>query len=181
MKLISKRFLVKAGNHKPTIIPIKLWWGNKEFHFESTIIEGWYKPEELNDVDGVSKIRGVTFGIHAEKPFGKIPIIKNLVNSFTIGCKPNIKEGVWDIYYRIDQRGVESQFKVMTVKNYMTFKTKIKVTKGFIEVTSGTTYFTTPMVIKMNTPRFGYLLNTYFGGKSVAPKDFITNTNVLIR
>lgn len=128
--------------------------------------------------NGINKLIGYSNIIHAEKPFGKIPIVKNYVNSLIIGWKYNPSTDKVDIYNYTDERGVEKREKL---------NISIAVNKGFFV----SFYFLDGMLcydiivpnfdlgineyqthkIRLTKPRIGYRLFPYFGGKKPAPNE----------
>lgn len=181
MKVIEVKYFVAKGKHKANPRPKHFWFNKRTFDIELSIDSGWYREDELNDVDGVSKIKGITFGIHFEKPLGKVPIIKNLINSILIGCKASIVEGVWELWVRGDNRGKEFQYKVGHVEQGKRFKVIFTRRKGYVNMLLILPNMTTNHKFEMNTLPFGYLLNTYFGGRSYAVRNFVTWTKTIIR
>lgn len=107
---------------------------------------------------------GLSFGIHAEKPFGKIPLVKNLVNSIVIGWKPNSNcKNLFDLYIITDNRGVEVRYP------WIMATTANKVNYGRIERWGGEIYIQLNglgQTFKLNDIGFGYYLDFYHGGKS---------------
>ncbi len=161
-------YKINKGEHvsKPRVK--KLWFGKDEFAFTFVLGEDCWYPEGSIEHDGINKVCGVSFGIHAEQPFGKIPFLKEFVNSVVVGWRPdyNIKNA-FRINIINDNRGVETRpsFPISVVAG-KTNTVRIKRYRGAIHLSIngvGKYYY-------MNTPSFGYYLGFYHGGKSPAPQ-----------
>jgi hypothetical protein len=165
-----RTYIVRKGHHKSRWIP-KFWFNKKIFNFSFSIEKGWYSAANEEDT-GISKIFGVASSIHAERFIGKIPIIKNLVNSIVIGWYPSLKEGKYDIYIISDNKGIEKRNIVLSCVEGETVKVRIKFNSIHAYVTFNDIY-TIPILCKYN--RIGYYLFPYFGGKNKAYTDYIVN------
>lgn len=156
-----KEYTIKRNKHTSRPRLIRPYIFRKGIEFEFVLDKSnWYPSIEH---DGINKICGISFGIHAEQPFGKIPIIKNLVNSCIVGWRPDFdNEGWFRINIINDNRGVETRpLWLMRVKADEVNKVRIEKTDGgcFLTLNDGIRFF------PMNTPNFGYLLGYYHGGK----------------
>ncbi len=181
MRTIIAKYFIPKGSHKATDRNISFWTFNKEIEIEFEIESGWYRKDELNNKEGVSKIKGFSMGIHAEKPFGKIPIIKQLVNSMLIGCKAAPEDNVWEIWVRGDSKGKEFQYKVGHLQEGRKAKAIFILRKGYVNFLLFLPTMTTNHRFEMNTIPFGYLLGSYFGGHSVAVRNFVTYTKTILK
>ncbi len=176
--MYEQEFIVVKGKHKCKPRPIRLWCNKKKFTFYFTIKKGWYRKDEIKH-SGVSKLGGVAYGIHAEKPFGKIPIIKNLVNSTIVGSRPDFtRHNRFNIYLINDNRGVETRPLIYNVAMHEEFKVTFFREKGRVRVVINDRIHN---IYPMNPLPFGYYLHTYFGGKSPAVRDFIVKLKRLVK
>lgn len=164
-----KTYTIKKGQHKATPRRPKFWLGKKQWTFKFVLTESCWYPEGTIAIEGISKVCGLSFGIHAEDPFGKCKLTKWLVNSLVMGWRPNYeKKNYFELYVINDDRGKETRplltrswaankecvVKVIKQKNGVTFK--IGEVGHFYP---------------MNTLPFGYYLGFYHGGKCTAPQD----------
>jgi hypothetical protein len=164
-----KTYTIHKGKHssKPRIL--KAWLNRNTFEFEFILSHNCWYPEGSIEHDGINKVCGVSFGIHAEKPFGKIPLVKNLVNSIIVGWRPNYEcKNLFRVNIINDNRGVETRplwidGVIAEKKNKVTI-TRVK--KGVNIKINGLSKF-----FPMNSLPFGYILGFYHGGKSPAPQD----------
>ena len=172
-------FLLKKGKHPSTPRKFKIYACTTEFEWNITFSkECWYERNQV-EFSGVNKLRGVTFGIHGEKPFGQWNLTKWLVNSALLGWQPQFndinKENI-NLYLYYDINGVESReiFKTVKIEENFKIKYSIKDDGVYIVVNDEDTYYLMPTKTWL---KIGYHLHPYFGGKSTSPQDMVVTIN----
>ena len=163
-----KLYTIKKGRHYSTPRRFGMWVCKREFNFKFMLFESCWYPNGSIPIEGISKIVGVSFGIHAEKPFGKIPVVREFVNSCVLGFEPCYEHrNKFKLYAINDNRGVETRpfFRMIEAKKL--YECKIKIVEGGVEMSIENSKIKLPM----NTWKFGYHLGFYHGGRSVAPQD----------
>jgi hypothetical protein len=169
------KILLKKGKHYASPRKIKLHLCKKEFKWEFKLSKDcWYEPTDV-EFAGINKLRGLTFGIHNEDPFGKWKLTKWLVNSVLIGWQPdfndvNKKRILLYLYY--DVNGIETREYFDSVDIEQTFRIKFIIKDDGVHIRFNKNTEYTSYHVPTNTKfRLGYHLYPYFGGKSVAPHD----------
>lgn len=168
-------FLLKKGKHSSTPRKFRIYACTTKFEWNVKFSrECWYEKEKV-EFTGVNKIRGVSFGIHHEKPWGKWKLTKWLVNSALIGWQPQFndleKEKI-SLYLYYDVNGIEYReiFKTVKVDEEFKITYTIKDDGVYININDESTQY------RMRTKtwlRLGYHLFPYFGGQSTAPHDMV--------
>ena len=169
-----KTFEIKKGHHRSSGHFIRPTVGkfNHDFAimFDPTC---WYDYRKLEH-QGINKLIGFSRFIHAEKPFGKIPVVKNFVNSYIVGWRPELSGGI-RLYKYWDYRGVEhreqSNVVIPTSVTYSIFFRENVYKGNRIISVSGEDmkdlgFYDVPKIL-----RVGYWLFPYHGGKSPALQD----------
>jgi hypothetical protein len=170
-------FLIRKNRHAATPRLTRFWAGKSEWEFEFTLPKtAWYTHGEIKH-PGISKIIGLSFGIHAEKPFGSTPVLKEAVNSLVIGFEPVFDyQNYFKLFAINDNRGMETRPSLgLVVAANETVKGKIYKINGqgcYLEIMDDEFYY------PMNALPCGYYLFPYFGGKSKAVRDMIISTNI---
>ena len=176
-----RSYIIKKGKHACKwswwYKIIYIWFFKKEFNFKFSLSnEAWHSKKEINGKDGISKIVGWTFPIHAEKPFGKWWLTKWLVNSIIIGYKANYNINNSFKLYTIDNnRGIEKRVFLFNIDANNIVRGKIKkMDYGIIiyfdyinNVCIEKSYY-----YRMNLSWFGYRISPYFGSISKAIRRF---------
>jgi hypothetical protein len=167
------RFFIKKGNHKSKPKIWKPYFLKKEFVWKVRFSkECWYERKDV-EFSGVNKLRGITFGIHAEDPFGKWKLTKWLVNSALLGWQPlfnDTEKKKINLYLYYDENGIETKnvFKTVDVEKDIRIRFIIKKNKVHLIINDEDTYYE---MTPKTWLKFGYHLKPYFGGKSTAPTD----------
>ena len=171
-------YILKKGKHRATPRKLKIYAFTKNFEWNVKFSkECWY---DRNDVEftGVNKLRGLTFGIHNETPWGKWKLTKWLVNSALIGWQPDFndtdKQNI-NLYLYYDINGVEHRniFNVIKTEEVLNIKFSIRKDGVYVKIDNNEEY-----CIPTNTfLKFGYHLFPYFGGKSASPNDMLISMN----
>jgi hypothetical protein len=172
------KYTIKKGKHTSRPRLIKFWLGKKEHKFQFVLDEScWHKEIDIS-TPGINKVCGVSFAIHAENPFGKIPIIKNLVNSVVVGWRPNYKfRNVFELYIISDSRGIEVRTKYFdNIKAGEIVNVNVtKINKKLVNVNINGV----GIVKNLNVLSFGYYLGFYFGGKSTTPHNMEADVKII--
>ena len=169
------KFLLKKGKHNPIPYKFKFYAFSSNFNWLVKFNkECWYEKSDIK-YTGYNKLRGVTFGIHAEKPFGKWFLTKWLVNSALIGWQPCFDDPYKKkinlcLYY--DVNGVEHRelFKMVEVEEEFNIKYIIQKNGVIIKINDEKSFYIMPTKTWL---RFGYHLCPYFGGRSISPCDMV--------
>lgn len=176
-----KEYIIEKNNHACNwswwYKIIYIWFFKKEFNFRFTLPEeAYYTKEEIAGKDGVSKVVGWAFPIHAEKPFGKWWITKWLVNSIIVGYKSNydVNNG-FKLYAINDNKGIETRPFLFNILAGDIIQGKVKKAKGGVKLYIdyiNNIYVARVYVYPMNLSWFGYRISPYFGGVSKAIRTF---------
>jgi hypothetical protein len=171
-------YTIEKNKHKSTPRVFKLWLGRKKFNFKFSLSNNCWYPKDSIEYEGISKICGVSFGIHTENPFGKIPIIKNLVNSVVIGWVPKYdNKNCYSLYIINDNKGVETRLEwpIPTFSdqdNEVIIERRGKYVVVIINKVG--------KLYNINSKYgFGYYLGFYHGGKSTAPQTMECELEIL--
>jgi hypothetical protein len=171
-------YTIAKGKHTSTPRVLKFWRGKKSFNFSFSLDSNCWYPANTIEHEGISKICGVSFGIHAENPFGKIPIIKNLVNSVVIGWRPNynVKDS-FTLYIINDNKGVETRLE-WPIPIFSEQDVNVTVSRRGEYVVINIDKI--GKLYKINSKiGFGYYLGFYHGGKSTAPQTMTSELEIL--
>jgi hypothetical protein len=168
-------FLIKENRHfsKPRII--KFWRGR----INTTYVIQFEPNCEYNTFKypGINKLMGFSFFLHGEKTFGKIPIIKNWVNSILVGYKSVPGCNKMALYIYKDHKGVETRKFMTTVEIGKPFTVQFKIFNHLLQVDIVNT---DNLLFRYRGIKssilWGYRLQPYFGGKRKAPH----NMNIMI-
>ncbi len=166
-------FLLKKGEHGSTPRKFKIYACTTEFEWNIKFSkECWYEKDKVEYV-GYNKLRGVTFGIHHENPWGKWKLTKWLVNSALLAWQPNFNDPNKEkinlcLYY--DVNGIEYREIFKTVKIDEEFNIKYSIKKDGVYITINNIDYNMPTKTWL---KFGYHLFPYFGGRSVAPNNMV--------
>jgi hypothetical protein len=139
-----------------------------------------YNETELPS-PGINKLLGFTRIHHQEK----IPVFKNFCNSWLIGWKCSLfnKEYKLLFYSYYDYRGEEFRIPINTNHGY-NFNKPMNITvferqdHMSWEISQGMYHDSFTQPIGLATPKIGYHLWPYFGGKSRAPHDMYINLSL---
>ena len=172
-------FLLKKGNHGSIPRKLKIYACTTEFEWNIKFSkECWYEKDAIEFL-GCNKLRGMSFGIHHEDPWGKWKLTKWLVNSALLAWQPQFddknKKSI-NLYLYYDVGGVEYREIFKTVKVDEEFKIKYSIKKDGVHIiiNDGDTDYLMPTKTWL---RLGYHLFPYFGGRSAAPYDMVITIN----
>lgn len=145
----------------------RLWCCRKHWRFVFKMDHNnWYPRHEV-DKTGISKMWGIGMPIHAERPFGKIPLIKKLINSIIIGWQPDFDQpGTINIHIITDRNGVEERPFFCKIQTGQYYEGSLFLYKKTAMLKIGSHYRSFPIKSRM---RFGYHISYFFGGRSCAP------------
>lgn len=163
-----KKYKIRKGKNSSRPRLIKFWRNKKEFNFSFILTTSCWYPKEVVSIPGISKIGGVSFGIHAEDlgPFNKI-IPRRWINSLVIGWKPSEEFGTFDLFGINDNKGVETRPK-LNYKIKAGQKINVRIVKYNEFVLLHINGKLVKTIILNGNINFGYYLGFYHGGKDAA-------------
>ena len=166
MKTID--FRIREGKHRSRPFVIKFFRGYGVYRFKVRFTEEmWHAKNEIPH-PGVNKLFGYSLPFHGEKTLGKIPFIKNWVNSWLVGWRPGAF-GKFVLFKYMDIKGVETRTPITTVD----FK-EYEIELGIFKYTKWICVNNVEVAREaFKSPGWGFFLKPYFGGQSVSLRDMI--------
>jgi len=172
-------YLLKKGTHKSTPRTPKIYACTRKFEWNIKFSkECWYEREDV-EFTGYNKLRGMTFGIHHEDPWGKWKLTRWLVNSALLAWQPVFNDPNKEkinlvLYYDVNDVEHREIFKNVNVDEEFNVKYIIKSDGVHIIINNEETDYLMPTKTWL---KLGYHLWPYFGGKSTSPHDMIVSVN----
>lgn len=175
-------YIVKAGKHKARGLNFGINWTNKVVNWTFRIDNSWWYRKNEVEHTGVNKVCGITFGLFPRikkynkkysnafrLPFNLCYIKAVHWNSFRLGTQPEFREygRVW-LYYYCYRNGIRRYDKI------------VLGARGEYNVSLSYQFNTWMLVLGGKKydffyrikPQLGYFCFPYFGGKSLAHKDW---------
>lgn len=182
-------YYIDKGKHYSVCLGkcTKLHINKHYFKFSTALKELHYYNEDDVEHTGINKLFGISNIFHGEKILGKIPLVNKLVNSCLLGWQPNFRIGNnMNIYLYGDEKGTE--FKELLTSVTLPTEVVLEITRTKnsaididIQLLSKKEIFTYNYEMDFGTGiKLGYILKPYFGGKSLAPKDFMFDVELTI-
>lgn len=163
-----KKYKIRKGKHSSRPRLIKFWRNKKEFNFSFILTTSCWYPEEIVNTSGISKIGGVSFGIHAEDlGFLNKIIPRRWINSLVIGWQPDKEFGVFNLFAINDNEGEETRPN-LNYKIRAGQKINVRITNYNKFVLLHINGKLVKTVFLNGNINFGYYLGFYHGGKDAA-------------
>ena len=163
------RYTIKKGRHRARPIWPRFWRGKKGKTvriYKITLHEDcWYSQDQVVN-SGVNKAFGLSFFLHGERFWGKIPFLRKYINSAMVGWKSSLQPGRFMLYSYTDKAGKETRDPTgLNAEVEVPFLVKFTIMRRILQVSIGEN-----IIYQGQKPNigFGYILKPYFGGDDKA-------------